>query len=145
MWAVESSPLRPLETGHSGWVAVPRAGDVIANVHHGLYPSASKVEKRKVYVGAGNVSPVVGMVQDVQPGSRRHVAQFDEGRTFSLGSGWEWSSGCRRRDTRRRGRRGGRLIQGEELIISGCLLWTGNGSAAVAPMTRCTWGQYLRL
>ena len=118
---------------------------MIANVHHGLYPSASKVEKRKVYVGAGNVSPVVGMVQDVQPGSRRHVVRFDEGRTFSLGSGWGWSSGRRRRDTWRRGRRGGRLIQGEELIISGCLLWTGNGPAAMAPMTRCALESVLKV
>ena len=70
---MESSPVRPLETGHLGWVAAPRVGDVIANVHHDPYPNASKVGKQKVYVLAGNVNPGVGMVQGVQLGSRRPV------------------------------------------------------------------------
>lgn len=73
MWVVGSSPLRPLEIEHLGWVAALRAGDAIANVRYDLYPSASKVEKRGVCVWAGNVNPVVGMVQDVQLGSRRGV------------------------------------------------------------------------
>ena len=73
MWAAELSPLRQPQTGHLGWVAVPRAGGAIANVHHDPYPSALRVEKRKVHAWAGNVNPVVGMVQDDQLGSRRHV------------------------------------------------------------------------
>jgi hypothetical protein len=85
MWAAELNPLRPRETGHLGWVAVLRAGDAIANVHHGPYPNASKVEKRKVYVWVGIVNPVVGMTQDAQLGSRRHEVWFDEGQTFYLG------------------------------------------------------------
>ena len=93
---------------------------MIANVHRGPCPNASRTEKRRGFVWARNEkTPPVGNLQNVQLVFRRHVVRIGEGRTFSLVRRLGRSSSRQFRDTRPRGRHGGRLILGDGAIITG--------------------------